>query len=247
MKFLVFSVLLILGALMPSVVMAKVPLWAKDGTKKYGNRYITTCNASGPSVAEARQACIFDAVGGASEQLSTDTKVEKMSVESLDDVSLHSSVTSAVVAKNLICTPLKEEVEEKEDHFNVWIQCEFDLSKITVVQNEANPKVNSNANENLDKLSERRVIERGKPENRTPASDFKYISLSIVPRCTDILIQGEKPRAVFCKNNPVELVLYPSDKTLTVRATGHLPKSISASDFFKSERSETNVVLDPMR
>lgn len=247
MKLLAFSVLLILGALMPSVATAKVPLWAKDGTKKYGNKYITTCNASGPSVAEARQACIFDAVGGATEQLSVETKVQKLSVESLDEVSLHSSVSSEVKAKNLICNPLKEEIEEKEDHFNIWVQCEFDLSKIIIVQDDLNPKSNTNANENLDKLSERRVVEHGTTENRTPASHSKYISLSIVPRCTDIVIQGEKPRAVFCKNNPVELVLYPSDKTLTVRATGHLPKSFSALDFFKSERSETNVVLDPMR
>lgn len=218
---------------------AKVPAWAKDSTKRIGNKVTTVCSAKGVSVDEARADSLIGCKSTATNEFSTTTKFRSLIVETESELALHSSSESDAEYKNLKCVQLKEEITELDGQFEVWQKCEFNLSVVEV--KEASP---AQAN---DSILNAEAIE-SKPIQIKKELDFnesrRSILISSIPGCDSIIIKGKMPRVIKCDRNPASLIIEKSDKELVVRKNGYRPKTLKTKELMEGEDESFIVNLD---
>jgi len=203
--------LLLFGTvLFVSAVVFGQPDWAKKDTFKMvsKNELEVVCQASGPSVQDARARAITDCTSTASQYLSQNINFKSLTVETETDVAVHNQVSYENKIKNLTCKPLNESIEEKEAGFEVWIRCSYSLGQA---------KVDSSGGDKGDS----NLIEAN-----TKSKPYR-ISISSVPPCNSILVQGTLTKTFPCKSNPTVITATANDKALIVRANGKKPKTIS--------------------
>jgi hypothetical protein len=199
---------LTISAFLPCLAWA-TPSWVKDGSSLQGSTYTVTCSGDGPAMDTARKSAINGCQASAAQQLQHRISIKSVSVETESDVGFHQEVTESTSYSGLTCVPQNEEVEEKDAGFRVWLRCRFDLSKAK--------------SENTD----------GAPADATSvvrSADRRVLSITTVPQCTTLLIQGAKARVQVCNHNPLAIVIQPGDQSIIIRATGYQPKTIPVSE-----------------
>jgi hypothetical protein len=137
-------------------------------------------------------------------------------------VGFHQEVQESGVVKNLVCDPQKEETSEKNDQFQVWIQCGFDLAKATVANDT--DKVTASK---VDGTSVIGLASSKSSAFEKAGQDHQLIFVEVVPQCESVIITGKKPRAISCDTNPLRISLDGSEEEMIVRAKGYQPKTVS--------------------
>jgi hypothetical protein len=185
------------------------PDWAKRDTFKLisKNELEVVCQASGPSVQDARERAVSECTSTASQYISKDVNFKSLTIETETDVAVHNQVTYENKIKNLTCKPLNESIEEKEAQFDVWIRCGYSLGQA---------KVDSTGKDKGDA----HLI-----ETNTRSKPYR-ISVSSVPPCTSILVQGALTKTFSCKSNPTVITANANDKALIIRANGKKSKTV---------------------
>lgn len=204
-----FVFLLLVGTVLVSTVAFAQPDWAKRDTFKMisKNELEVVCQASGPSVQDARERAVSECTSTASQYISKDVNFKSLTIETETDVAVHNQVTYENKIKNLTCKPLNESIEEKEAQFEVWIRCLYSLGQA---------KVNSTGSNKGDS----NLIE-------TAAKSKPYrISVSSVPPCSSILVQGALTKTFQCKSNPTVITATANDRSIIIRANGKKPKMV---------------------
>jgi hypothetical protein len=230
MKILIMAITFIASA-----SHAKIPTWAaSNSTKLNGSSLRTVCHGVGPSVEIARGEALKSCQLNASQFFKSKIKVKSLSVETEKSVGFHQVISSDDEFSNLICDPTKDELEEADSQYSVWIECKFDLNKASVAQTDK-PEVPPPNNKDLNELE---------PINIKNTSDqqSKYIFVSIVPKCESILVKGTLSRVVECSQNPLKIQVKDGDKEFVIRAKGYKPKIIQVGGISANETLQ--VLLD---
>lgn len=203
--------------------LADVPSWAKKNTtKKSGNSLNMVCEGTGPSASLARREAISNCQVSAKQFLDNEIKIKTLSVETEFSVGFHQEVEESGSVRDLVCNPKRDEVIEKNEQYQVWLECQFDLNKA---------KVEPKANKEL-RLDEDKAPHPGL-ESMTPAKvkktdvDHQALILESVPQCDSVIIRGVKPRTIPCQSNPMKIVVEDTDKEIIVRANKFQPKTIT--------------------
>lgn len=221
-------------ALIASASHAKVPTWAaSNSTKLNGSSLHTVCHGLGPSVEIARSEALKSCQLNASQFFKSKIKVKSLSVETEKSVGFHQEVSSDDEFSNLICDPTKDELEETDSQYSVWIECKFDLNKASVTHTDK-PEGSPN-NKNLNELELIKIKD-------TSDQQAKYIFVSIIPKCESILVKGTFSRVVECSQNPLKIQVKDGDKEFVVRAKGYKPKIIQVGGISANETLQ--VLLD---
>lgn len=212
------KIFIMASVLITSVSQAKIPTWAaSNSTKLNGSILRTVCHGIGPSVELARSEALKSCQLTASQFFTSKIKVKSLSVETEKSVGYHQEISNDAELSNLICEPTKDELEETDSQFSIWIECKFDLKKVkTVPAKETSAPVTTEDNN----------LSYSKPSTRVSENSTKTIIISTIPKCDSIIVKGEKPRIVECKNNPMELEITDSDKEAIIRVREHKPKII---------------------
>ena len=233
MSFVKFLSFIIFGLAISIRSFSDIHQWAKKNTiQKSGTQITLVCEGKGPSVSFARKEAINNCQVAVWQFLNHETKITTLSIETEYSVGFHQEVEEKSRITNLICMPIRDEIIERNDQFQVWIECQFDLSKAQI-------KLSPDKNE---KTKIRKVFQ---PEGlivTRPSSligidhDHRTIYLESVPSCESILVRGKRPRTITCDANPMALILDESDSEIIVRAKGFQPKTIQLQ---KGESNET--------
>lgn len=208
-----------------TMAWAKIPDFAKDASKVSGNVMTTVCSGSGPSIESARRVAINSCQQTAADFLANDIKIKSLIIQTEKDSAVHSESTYLVKAKDLTCKPSKEDIQESDEFFQVYLKCDFNLNKARAVTlNEGDPK--------------------GPAKGHNISDSKKSISISTVPICDDILITGNAARVIKCTANPVTLVLAKEDQNIILRRKNKKPIEKLISDLLASESESFNFVFD---
>lgn len=217
-----------------SMANGKVPTWAaSNSTKLNGSLLTTVCHGIGPSVDIARSEALTSCQLSASQFFKSKINIKTLSVETEKSVGFHQEVSSDEELSNLTCEPTKDQLEELDSQYSVWIECKFDISKTKSKPVEAKP---------ADELKENNNLSYSKPSKVASSSLSKTLFLSTVPKCESIIIQGERARTIECKSNPIELNIYNSDTEMIVRAKNYKPKVINLKN--RSNNEDLQILLD---
>lgn len=221
-------------ALMSSLANAKIPAWAaSNSTKLSGSLLTTVCHGVGPSVDVARGEALTSCQLNASQFFKSKIKVKTLSVETEKSVGFHQEVSSEDELSNLICEPVKDEIEESDSQYSIWIQCKFDIART-----KSKPIEAANATE----LKENNNLTYFKPSKIESSSLTKTIFLSTIPKCESIIVKGGQSRTIDCKSNPMELSIYNSDVEMIIRAKNYKPKTIGLKN--RENNEDLQILLD---
>lgn len=233
--------MIFLAVLLSNTVLAATPPeWARqNGIQQQGNLLTIISTGNGPSLDLARQSAIDQAKSTAANQINGSASVRSMSIETEKSASYHSEVFSAKKVEGLICQPDREYSEERGGSYSVWLTCKFDVSKARVVSVEESDLKKDPASGRAG--PDNRIVKGSDLMNRPPAEgvlpptpiafgENKQLAITVVPLCESILVRGKQSRSVPCGNNPVTLLVLPTDNELIVRGPpGYLPKHLDIS------------------
>jgi hypothetical protein len=217
-----------------SVSHAKVPTWAaNNSTKLTGSSLRTVCHGTGPSVEIARSEALKSCQLSASQFFKSKIKIKSLSVETEKSVGFHQEVSSDDEFSNLICDPIKDELEEVDSQYSIWIECKFNLNKVSVAHTDK-PESPPN-NKNLNELEPIKIKD-------TSDQQSKYIFVTIIPKCESILVKGRSSRVVECSQNPLKIQVKDDDQEILIRTKGYKPKTIQVKGVNANETLQ--VLLD---
>lgn len=202
----------------PVMAEAKIPEWAaRNSTKLNGSVLTTVCHGTGPSLDIARTAALQSCQSNASQFLRSKIKIKSLSVETEKSVGFHQEITNSDEIYGLSCDPQRDQTDESDSHFTIWLECKFDLKK-------ASSKAVEQENETPDNSS-LNTLESSKINSD---QDFqnKNIFVSSVPKCESIIIKGIRSRTIPCVQNPLKIQIKNGDEELLIRAKGYKPKTI---------------------
>ena len=220
MRLMGISILIALVMAAPAHSFGDMPSWAKKNTiKKSGNLFTSICEGLGPSVSLARKEAINNCQVSAKQFLDNEIKVKTLSVETEYSVGFHQEVEEVGSVRNLVCNPKRDEVIEKDSQFQVWIQCEFNLTKASSMPDKkSEAKADSARTSGLTAVTPKMKSETSR--------DSQSVVLESVPQCDSIVIRGIKSRTMSCASNPMSVVITDGDKEIIVRAKDFVPKTI---------------------
>lgn len=220
--------------LLSSNARAKVPDWAiNNSTKLNGTVLTTVCNGVGPSLETAKNEALKSCQGTASQYFSSKIKIKSVSVETEKSVGFHQEISSEEVIDGLNCEPQRDQINESESQFNVWLECKFDLKKISKGKVEEESEVPNNTHLN--------TLEPSKIKS-TEDIQGKYVFISTVPKCETVIIKGFTSRVIQCSQNPLKIQIKIGDEELLIRANGYKPKTIKIKGVNSDETIQ--VLLD---
>lgn len=238
-----------LSILFGELAQAKVPEWAKKNSQSLSGRVLKlVCSGTGPSLNIARRDALDSCRSSARNQLVTNIKVRSLTVQSEKSSGFHEEISENITYVGLNCIPDKEEIEESDGSFTVWMQCRFDLSKVTIAPEESKePQVEqSNDYEGISNKKELTTLEtKALKRVATKIIQDQNTTMSIVsiPRCESLIVRGAKSRVVDCTENPMTIVIDGGDNEILVRSRGYKPKKIILNKEKKSHET-IQVTLD---
>lgn len=213
------------------------PAWVKSNPEKLnGSIYTVSCYGEGPALDIARNQAKDSCLSSALRQAKTVFKVKTLTVETETAVGLHQEVESELQISGLTCKPINEDIQESDSQVKIWIQCRFDLSLAKIEGNSAKKETQSldfgDSVKNRKELSKLKSKANPRSHNISSA-ERKVLTISSVPQCTSLLIEGKSPRVQACTENPLSVVLNEGDLRIIVRAAGYQPKTVVLSDSIK--------------
>lgn len=213
-----------------------------------GSRLTISCTGEGPAADIARKIAMDSCRSSAADQLRTDVKVQSKTVETESHAGLHQEVSSDQEFENLNCNPTNQSQEKSDTLYQVWLLCEFNLKTAKVKKSQARDtfmQVQSDSIANRSELVQLRPSGKAKATRDLSSQDQTLLSVSVIPQCSSIMVEGESPRVIPCTENPVRVVLIYGDARLIVRADKHEPKTIQLSQDRKSF-DIVEVILNPL-
>lgn len=240
------STILFLSTLCLSTSHA-IPAWVKSNPEKLnGSTYTVNCYGEGPALDIARNQAKDSCLSSASKQARNQFKVKTLTVETETSVGLHQEVETDSQVTGLVCNPLNEYVQESDSQFKVWIQCRFDLALIkfrpSLDGNNVTPTTSDDSVKNRKELSSVKSKRVSAGRNIT-SSERGTLTISSVPKCTSIIIEGKRPRVESCIENPLSIVVFEGDRKIIVRADGYQPKTVILSDSLKPNET-VQIILE---
>jgi hypothetical protein len=235
--------------------LAAPPGWVhQNGIQQNGSILVVVSTGVGPSLDLARRSAIDQAKGTAADQANGSANIQSLSIEMEKTASFHSEVSSAKKVEGLTCKPLNEYSENKDDIYSVWIKCQFDLKKarVQVVDKEsARSEVTPGSKKDVTSGFEIVGGHMSTPAPEVPKAthgEDQHLILSVVPSCDSILIRGKQSRTIFCKENPMTILVLPTDGEIIIRGpSGFAPKHLKVHDDGKGRESESmEVYLEKM-
>lgn len=215
-------------------VNAKIPDWAAHNSTKLNGQILTAvCHGTGPSLDIARSEALKSCQSNASQFFKSKIKIKSLSVETEKSVGFHQEITNAEEIDGLSCDPQRDQIEESESQFNIWLECKFDLKKVSTSPIEE--KSESPDNSKLNTLEPSKV-------NSNKDIQSKYIFISIVPKCESAIIQGATSRTIQCNENPLRIQIKDDDDMILIRAKGYKPKTVKVKGVNANETIQ--VLLD---
>ncbi len=216
------------------------PPWASAPPMQTGTIFLVACKGEGPSLDLARTEAINGCKISASNQISAQTKINSLSIETEKDVSLHVEIETVSSLNGLTCQEQKEDHEGGDGHYIIFVQCKFDLSKVSTNDDKTSAKEPPKTVSNQSDLTK---VKSGASEGKSTyqKSEISTISIACIPKCDSLLVKGPKARTVQCVSNPVEITLYPEDIEVIARAKGFKPKVITLTG---KQGANLNVQID---
>ncbi len=213
---------------------AKIPDWAaRNSTKLNGQILTTVCHGTGPSLDIARSEALKSCQVNAGQFFRSKIKIKSLSIETEKSVGFHQEIASADEIEGLSCDPQRDQIEESESQFNIWVECRFDLKRVTI--SPIDEKSTSPDNSKLGTLEPSKV-------NSIKDIQGKYIIISTVPKCESVIIKGIASRTIQCSQNPLKIQLKDSDDSILIRAKGYKPKTVKAKGINSNDTIQ--VLLD---
>ena len=188
-----------------------IPSWVNDSSKLSKDSYTTACRGSGPSLDLARLDSLKSCKKSAAAALSKTFYVSSVSVQTEKSSGLHEEVRNIEKFENLSCNPLKEEISQEPNSFEVWTLCRFPLLNAKISQSPlADDQTKSDA-----------LINYTHGETRA-------FTVTVIPPCESIMVIGKNPRNIKCTSNPFTINVTPLDRELIVRGdtSVYQPKKI---------------------
>lgn len=213
-----------------------------------GARLTVSCTGEGPAADIARKIAMDSCRSSAADQLHTDIKVQSKTVETESHAGLHQEISSDQEFENLNCKPINQSQEKSDTLYQVWLLCEFNLKSARIKKSQSQETVEQDQSDsiaNRAELIQLRSNGDNKVTRNLSSQDQTLLSVSVVPQCSSIMVEGESPRIIPCKENPVRVVLKQGDARLIVRADKFEPKTIQLSQERKSF-DVVEVILNPL-
>lgn len=233
-----------------------IPEWAQGNTvERTGQLLKVVCSGQGPSIDHARKYALGNCKSGAIDFLRSDVSVRGVTVESETGVAVHQEIQQNAFYRGLACKPLRDEVRPADGGlFEVWLKCEFDLSKVqqATSPDEDSAPASTNGNGGVP-LADREGLVRqremrwdGQTKNPSTGTSTTVIDIVSIPPCESLVVKGRNARPVKCSADGVTSVtIGPGDEEIIVRASGWLSKTVKVAP--GAPRHETvQVILDPV-
>ncbi|KAB8040823.1 hypothetical protein GCL60_02535 [Silvanigrella paludirubra] len=250
----VLKIFLFSSLFLNSISWANIPTWAqKTGENKKKDHIVIPCQGIGPSLDLARTEAKNSCIHSIQNRLNVEYTDKSYIIEDEKQIVFHREIASQTKYENLVCNQLNEEIESFHDHYSVWIQCEYDLSKIKVKKlnennnnlNTKNIKKDNSWIQNRGELATPLLSNNNIIHNKSVYSSSKIINISVIPQCSQLLIRGKKSsRIVDCNTNPISVLISPEETQIIVRSvSGYLPKTIQLSET-RNKDENVQVILD---
>lgn len=197
---------------------AKIPDWAAHNSTKLNGQILTTvCHGTGPSLDIARNEALKSCQSNAGQYFKSKIRIKSLSVETEKSVGFHQEVTNEDEIEGLNCDPQRDEVDDTNSQFNIWLECKFDLKKVS--SSSVKQSDESATNADLNTLE---------PTKISVSSDIqgKFIFISTVPKCESAIVRGRAARTIQCTQNPLKVQIKDDDQEILIRAKGYKPKKI---------------------
>jgi hypothetical protein len=154
------------------------------------------------------------------------------------EVAIHSCVLG------LLCQKPNFSTCEDAGRYQTWRTCEYDLRGLSEgSEAQCNPGHKSPSDQPPpDEMSAIRSRINIKDRGAHRRGSGYVLSVSVVPKCDDILIVGAMSRKLPCTTNPLRVSIQPEDREVIVRAKGYLPKTLPLEGLGKE--TEVEVYLD---
>jgi len=236
---------LLFGLILGGIADAKAPEWAKKNTQSLSGNFLkTVCSGTGPSLDSARREALDSCRISARDQLTTNIKVKSLVVQTEKSVGFHEEITGSTSYSGLDCIPFRDDVEELDGAYKIWLECKFDLSKVKITPIEETEKIAKESEDSISNREELSVLAGSPaPSGRYFSGTQTTLAISSVPKCESVIILGRKSRTVTCDENPLTIVIDAEDKEILVRAKGYAPKKILLGKERKSHEA-IQVTLD---
>lgn len=226
--------------LLATTAAAEAPEWTRqNGIKQNGSLLTIVSTGTGPSLDLARRSAIDQAKATAADQVNGSAQVQSMSIETEKTASFHSEVSSVKQVEDLVCKALNDYIEDKDGVYTVWLRCEFDLKKARVkAVDEIESQQQKHKGLSNDESSQKSIeaVDRsssalGPTAGKSSYGEDRNLVLSVVPSCESILVRGQRSRTISCKENPVTILVFPTDTELIVRGpAGFAPKHLKVRE-----------------
>jgi hypothetical protein len=160
------------------------------------------------------------------------------------DTASDREVTAQSCVLGLVCQKPDFATCEDSGRFQTWRSCEYDLgglSEGTEAQCHPNGKASS-GQPPIDEMSSIRSRINIKDRGNHRRGDGYVLSVTVVPKCDDVMIVGAMSRRLPCTTNPLRVSIQPDDREVIVRAKGYLPKTLILEG--RGKEAEVEVYLD---
>lgn len=204
--------------------------WRHAPTSMQGKVLQTTCEGDAPSSSLAKGSAIKNCQAFASDYLSSELKVSRLSVETEKDVAFHQAVSSKATYKNLMCDVQKEQVEERDGSFKAWVRCKFDLSTV-----KSEPI--ADAQEEEEQPTQQHLDQEFVLPDRIE-SDKRIVDIFTSPACDSILVESGTSKVIRCNGNQQTVVLDRQPARVLIRKSGYPPITVGDSELRNGGRIE---------
>jgi hypothetical protein len=223
-----------------------IPAQFKGGEKihRVGKSIKITCQGEGVT----KDLAEIDARERCDERVANEFKstinVKEITISGDKDSAMDREVATQSCVLGLVCQKPNFATCEDEGSFQTWRSCEYDigvLSEGTETQchpNSKAPAYQLPANEMSGIRSRINIKDRGNHRR----GDGYLLSVTVVPKCDDVLIVGAMSRKLPCTTNPLRVSIQPQDREVIVRAKGYLPKTLILEG--RGKETEVEIYLD---
>jgi hypothetical protein len=202
------------------------PSWFSEFlTQVKGSSILANCIGEGASqglaIHNAKAKCQALAESVRSSVVSTSEKV----YESNSGVTLDRRISRLPCFKGVKQALLLQTLCSEEGRDRIWIRAEHDFGEAQEV-----PAETCSAETKRLSTSGRSAFGLVGTEGSVRTGRFEFVQsllvVSSIPPCEDILVVGQKTHVFGCTANNTRIVMNPGDKEFTVRAPGHVPKTV---------------------
>lgn len=218
-----------------SVFAAKKPDWvsSSETIRRSGSDVIILCEGQGIAKDLAIKSALQQCASLASEQVDgQNTEIKSVIIETeKDPPKLHQEISKNSTITGLRPKIEKDHTERDEDGgYVVTLLVRYDLNSAKLIPiGEPAPKVddeNTSSTLAVDNVLSSPSNSGVKRKNLVQSAN-RVVSLSVIPKCDDILIRSKSSRTLTCSTMPMTIAIdVSSDREIIIRAKNYLTKTL---------------------